>query len=73
MYDSLITYATTSGSTKTYDSSTKYSDVIMKAASGSGMSAYYLASKIKQKNGGTTASASAVCGTVSPFQGIYNY
>ncbi|MGN0521477.1 MAG: fibronectin type III domain-containing protein [Eubacterium sp.] len=73
MHDSLITYKTTSGSTKTYDSSTKYSDVIMKAANDSGMSAYYLASKIRQENGGASATASAVSGTVSPFQGIYNY
>lgn len=73
MYDSLITYRTTSGSVKLYDSTTKYSDVIMKAASDSGMSAYYLASKIRQENGGATASAQAVNGTVSPFQGIYNY
>ncbi len=73
MHDSLITYKTTSGSTKTYNSTTKYSDVIMKAANDSGMSAYYLASKIRQENGGAKATASAVCGTVSPFQGIYNY
>lgn len=73
MYDSLITYRTTSGSVKLYDSTTKYSDVIMKAANDSGMSAYYLASKIRQENGGANASASAVSGTVSPFQGIYNY
>jgi len=73
MHNSLITYKTTSGSTKTYNNTTKYSDLIMKAANDSGMSAYYLASKIKQENGGATAKASAVCGTVSPFQGIYNY
>ncbi|MGN1420806.1 MAG: fibronectin type III domain-containing protein [Eubacterium sp.] len=73
MHDSLITYRTTGGSVKLYDSTTKYSDVIMKAANDSGMSAYYLASKIRQENGGATASASAVNGTVSPFQGIYNY
>ncbi|MGN1328785.1 MAG: fibronectin type III domain-containing protein [Eubacterium sp.] len=73
MHDSLITYRTTGGDVKLYDSTTKYSDVIMKAANDSGMSAYYLASKIRQENGGATASASAVNGTVSPFQGIYNY
>ncbi|MDD6729078.1 MAG: hypothetical protein PUE08_07670 [Eubacteriales bacterium] len=73
MHDSLITYRTTSGSVKLYDSTTKYSDVIMKAANDSGMNAYYLASKIKQENGGAQASASAVNGQVSPFQGIYNY
>ncbi|MCM1114799.1 MAG: fibronectin type III domain-containing protein [Clostridium sp.] len=73
MADSLITYISTAGNKKNYDSSTKYSDAIMKAASDSGMSAYYLASKIKQENGGTTASATAVNGTTSPFQGIFNY
>lgn len=73
MYDSLITYRTTSGSVKLYDSTTKYSDVIMQAANDSGMSAYYLASKIRQEKGGATASAQAVNGTTSPFQGIYNY
>ncbi len=73
MYDSLITYRTTGGAVKLYDSTTKYSDVIMKAANDSGMSAYYLASKIRQENGGAAASAYAVNGTVSPFQGIYNY
>lgn len=73
MEDSLIKYKTTSGKDKTYNSETKYSDAIMKAANDSGMNAYYLASKIRQENGGATASASAVKGTVSPFQGIYNY
>lgn len=73
MYNSLITYKDTSGATKTYDSKTKYSDAILAAAKSSGMSAYYLASKIKQENGGATASATAVCGTKAPFQGIYNY
>lgn len=73
MHDSLITYKTTGGSDKLYDNTTKYSDVIMKAAGDSGMSAYYLASKIRQENGGATASASAVSGVISPFQGIYNY
>lgn len=73
MYDSLITYRTTSGKTKQYDSTTKYSDVIMKAANDAGISAYYLAAKIRQENGGAQSSATAVNGTTSPFQGIYNY
>ena len=78
MADSLITYKNTYGNTTTYKSTAypngiKYSDAILKAASDSGMSAYYLASKIRQENGGSTASATAVNGTSSPFQGIYNY
>lgn len=73
MHDSLISYLTTGQSQKTYDSTTKYSDVIMKAAQDFGMNAYYIASKIKQENGGRTAAATAVNGSTSPFQGIYNY
>lgn len=73
MYDSLISYRTTSGGVKIYDGVTKYSDAIMKAANDSGMNAYYLASKIRQENGGPQASATAVNGMTSPFQGIYNY
>ncbi len=73
MYNSLIKYTSTQGSTVYYDQSTKYSDAIMDAANASGMSAYYLASKIRQENGGTTASATAVNGNKSPFIGIYNY
>lgn len=73
MHDSLISYLTTGQSQKTYDSTTKYSDVIMKAAQDFGMNAYYIASKIKQENGGRTNAATAVNGSTSPFQGIYNY
>lgn len=78
MANSLITYKNTYGNPTTYKSTAypngiKYSDAILKAASDSGMSAYYLASKIRQENGGSTASATAVNGTSSPFQGIYNY
>lgn len=73
MHNSLIQYVSTQGKTVYYDTSTKYSDAIMNAANASGMSAYYLASKIRQENGGTTASATAVKGTASPFIGTYNY
>ncbi len=73
MHDSLITYYTTGQSVKTYDNVTKYSDVIMKAASDFGINAYYLASKIRQENGGQYATATAVNGTTAPFEGIYNY
>lgn len=73
MHNAVISYYNTSGKNVTLASKIKYSDSIMSAASASGMSAYYLASKIRQENGGKTASATAVKGTVSPFQGIYNY
>lgn len=73
MNNSLITYMTTSGEIKQYDTVTQYSDAIMQASGNAGISAYYLASKIKQENGGQTASNTAVNGTTSPFQGIYNY
>ena len=73
MYNTPISYYNTAGSYVTLKSKITYSDSIMSSASRSGMSAYYLASKIRQENGGATASATAVKGTVSPFQGIYNY
>ncbi|MGN0531956.1 MAG: fibronectin type III domain-containing protein [Eubacterium sp.] len=73
MHNSLITYKNTAGVTKQYSSTVKYSDAIMTAAKNSGMSAYYLASKIRQENGGSSPTATAVCGTKAPFQGIYNY
>lgn len=73
MHDSLIHYKTTSGTDKTYNTTTKYSDAILAAAKNSGMSAYYLASKIRQENGAVSATNTAVKGTQSPFQGIYNY
>ena len=73
MHNSLISYRTTGQNVKMYDASTKYSDVIMKAAQDFGLNAYYIAAKIRQENGGATASATAVNGSTSPFQGIYNY
>lgn len=77
MYDSTITYLNALGDKKTYkenDKTVKYSDVILKAAKDSGMSAYYLASKIVQEVGSSTASyAGGSSGTNAPFYGIYNY
>ena len=73
MHNSLISYRTTGQNVKMYDASTKYSDVIMKAAQDFGLNAYYKAAKIRQENGGATASATAVNGSTSPFLGIYNY
>ena len=75
MYNSNIYYTNTSGKSNVlYNSTTKYSDAIMKAASESGLSPYYIASKIKQEVGSSTASyAGGSNGTTAPFIGIYNY
>ena len=73
MEDSLITYKNASGATKTYSSTVKYSDAIMSAANDSGMSAYYLASKIRQEVGGAKNTAGGASGTNSTYPGIYNY
>lgn len=74
MHNSLINYVTTNGTDrKNYDNSTKYSDAIMAAAKNSGMSAYYLASKIVQEVGSTSATTGGASGTNAPFIGIYNY
>ena len=71
MYNSQITYKDASG--KTQKINKKYSEAIMEAAKDSGMSAYYLASKIRQEVGGATASAGGASGTNSTYPGIYNY
>lgn len=74
MYDSYIYYHTTEGDYILYDSTLKYSDAIMRAAASSGLAPYYIASKIKQEVGSSTASyAGGSNGTTAPFQGIYNY
>ena len=78
MYNSLITYKDSSGTTRTYTSSAypngvKYSQAILDAAKGSGTSAYYLASRIVQEVGGKTNSAGGASGTNSTYPGIYNY
>lgn len=77
MYNSAITYVDALGTKKTYEvdgASVKYSEAIMSAAKKSGMSAYYLASKIVQEVGATSASSSnSASGVYSPYKGIYNY
>lgn len=77
MSDSTITYLNALGETKTYKEdgkAVKYSDVIMKSAKDSGMSAYYLASKIVQEVGsGSSSNAGGSSGKNAPFYGIYNY
>lgn len=77
MKNANISYVNTEGKTVTYKNSSgntvKYSAAIMDAAKNSGMSAYYLASKIVQEVGGTKATAGGAVGTRLPFIGIYNY
>lgn len=77
MKNSDITYKNTTGGSVTYrnayGNTVKYSSAIMDAAKSSGLSAYYLASKIVQEIGGTSPTAGGACGTKAPFLGIYNY
>ncbi len=77
MYDSPIKYHDAYGDLKTYKKdgvAVKYSEAIMRAAKESGMSAYFLASKIVQEVGaGKSSYAGGSCGTNSPYNGIYNY
>ncbi len=77
MYDSPIKYHDAYGNLKTYKKdgvAVKYSEAIMRAAKESGMSAYFLASKIVQEVGaGKSSYAGGSCGTNSPYNGIYNY
>ena len=77
MYDSTITYLNALGDTKTYKEDGKaveYSDVILKSAKDSGLSAYYIASKIVQEVGSSSSSyAGGSSGKNAPFYGIYNY
>lgn len=77
MYNSNITYLDGLGNTKTYtvnNKPVKYSEAILTAAKDSGLSAYYIASKIVQEVGSTKSSAAAgSSGNSSPYNGIYNY
>ena len=72
MNNSLVSYYNTSGNYVT-NNNLKYSTAIMEAAYDSGMGAFYLASKIKQEVGGKNPTAGGANGTISPYQGIYNY
>lgn len=71
MYNSKITYLDANGKTQTINK--KYSEAIIEASNQSGLSAYYLASKIRQEVGGATATAGGASGKVSGYEGIYNY
>ena len=71
MYKSKITYKDKNGKNQTINKT--YSSVILNAANSSGMSAYYLASKIRQEVGGATPTAGGASGTHKTYPGIYNY
>ncbi len=76
MYDSIIVYKNAKGESVTYkrnSKSVKYSQAIMDASKYSGLSAYYLASKIVQEVGGSKPTAGGASGTYSGYKGIYNY
>ncbi len=77
MYKSEIKYLNAHGDTKTFSldgEKPTYSEVILKAAKDSGMSPYYLASKIVQEVGSESSSyAGGSSGKNSPYNGIYNY
>lgn len=77
MYNSNITYLDSDGNTCTYlenEKPLKYSEAILRAAKDHNMSAYYLASKIVQEVGSSSAAnAGGASGTCSPYKGIYNY
>lgn len=72
MHNSNIKYVDGNGTSHTLNK--QYSAAILEAAKSSGMSAYYLASKIVQEVGSATDTyASGSNGKKSPFLGIYNY
>ena len=73
MANSKIKYFDTQGISKTVTEVNTYADAMIKASNYTNMSANYIAAKIRQENGGATYSATAVCGTRPPFQGIFNY
>ncbi len=77
MYNSEISFLDAEGKTQVYQKDgkpIKYSEAIMLAAKDSGMSAYFLASKIVQEVGSSTSSyAGGSSGKNAPYNGIYNY
>lgn len=73
MANSKINYFDTQGISKTVTEVNTYADAMIKASNDTNLSANYIAAKIRQENGGATYSATAVCGTRPPFQGMFNY
>lgn len=73
MANSKITYLDTLGNSKTVDEVVSYANAMIKASNDTNLSANYIAAKIRQENGRTENTATAVRGDVAPFRGIYNY
>lgn len=73
MANSKITYLDTLGNSKTVDEVASYANAMIKASNDTNLSANYIAAKIRQENGRTENTATAVRGDVAPFRGIYNY
>lgn len=73
MSNSHIQYLDSNGVKHWYSPGKLYSEAIMEAAKGSGLSAYYIASKIMQEVGGSKPTAGGTSGTYSGYEGIYNY
>ena len=69
-YDKIVEYKTSSGSNVVTNK--KYSDLILTAAKTSKVSSFHLASRIKQEVG-PFLSHSSISGTVSGFEGLYNF
>lgn len=69
-YNKIVTYKEANGAEITTNS--KYSDIIWDAAVYSGVSPYHLASRIKQEVG-PFLSHNSISGTVSGFEGLYNF
>lgn len=69
-YDKIVEYKTSSGSNVVTNK--KYSDLILTAAKTSKVSTFHLASRIKQEVG-PFLSHSSISGTVSGFEGLYNF
>lgn len=73
MANSKITYLDTLGNSKTVNEVASYADAMIKASNDTNLSANYIAAKIRQENGRTENTATAVRGDVAPFRGVYNY
>lgn len=70
MHDKTFSYTSTSGG----KAQIKYSEAFMKAAQSSGVSPYHLASRVKQEVVvSPTLMSTSVSGTVSGYEGIYNF
>ncbi len=69
-YNKIVEYKNSSGTNIVTDK--KYSDLIISAAKTSGVSSFHLASRIKQEVG-PFLSHSSISGTVSGFEGLYNF